>query len=407
MASIARMVFVISGVQGGKTILGPVWMYEEIRRLGAGDYLAVTTNYGLFKLKMLPALIEYFENILHIGRYWAGLGVIEIKHPTRGYLARTQNDQMYARIILRSAASPATLESATAKAAWLDECGQDEFKYGAWEAIQRRLSIHQGRVLGTTTPYNLGWLKTFVYDRWMDGDPTYDVVQFPSTLNPAFPQDEYDRAKDTLPGYRFEMFYNAQFAKPFGLIYKDFDETMIEKKLTLEDFPKSWPVVVGIDFGGANTATIYLIEDITQTPSVWYVVDGYVEGGVSSKEHVRRAKERLGNRANVRYVGGAPSETQNRTDWGVAGIKIEEPPFSDVEVGISNVIELFKAERLRVLIDVGGIIDQLAKYKRVVTDEGDVTDEILHKHDFHWLDGLRYGCSIITNKYGKRVAGAR
>ena len=64
------------------------------------------------------------------------------------------------RIVLRSANAEGGLESLTGKAAVLDECGQDDFTLEAWEAIQRRLSLSRGRVLGGTTPYNLGWLKT-------------------------------------------------------------------------------------------------------------------------------------------------------------------------------------------------------------------------------------------------------
>jgi len=70
MQSMARFVFMISGAQGGKTVSGPPWLFEEIKRRGPGDYLAVTSNYGLFKLKMLPSLMNYFDDILHIGKYW-------------------------------------------------------------------------------------------------------------------------------------------------------------------------------------------------------------------------------------------------------------------------------------------------------------------------------------------------
>ena len=35
---------------------------------------------------------------------------------------------------------PDSLESATAKAAWLDEAAQNKFKLDSWEAILRRLS---------------------------------------------------------------------------------------------------------------------------------------------------------------------------------------------------------------------------------------------------------------------------
>ena len=40
----------------------------------------------------------------------------------------------------------------------------------------RRLAISQGRILITTTPYDLGWLKQQVFDRWQKGDKTIDVT---------------------------------------------------------------------------------------------------------------------------------------------------------------------------------------------------------------------------------------
>lgn len=401
--SIARFVFMISGVQGGKTILGPLWLYEEIRRLGPGDYMAATSNYGLFKLKMLPAMIEYFVNILHVGKFWPGLGVIEIAHPSKGFTAKTQHDPMYARIVLRTASAPAGLESATVKAAWLDECGQASFKYEAWEAIQRRLSIHQGRVLGTTTPYNLGWLKTQVHDRWERGDKDYEVIRFSSTANPAFPQAEYDRAKATLPDWRFKMFYDANFAKPFGLIYMEYTEP--EMLSDEDDFPAHWPRLVGLDFGGANTATLYLAENIDVHPSVFHVCKEFIEGGMSTKDHVAKAFLRLVDAKVHRFVGGAPSETQPRMDWAKAGIKVEQPPFEDVEVGISNVIELFKMGRLKVHPSMGGLRDELGTYQRKVDAEGSISNDILDKNTFHRLDALRYACSVITH-VNTKVVGA-
>src|SRR5690606_24623274 len=41
---IARFVFMIAGKQSGKTVLGPAWMFREIQRGGAGDYLAISAT---------------------------------------------------------------------------------------------------------------------------------------------------------------------------------------------------------------------------------------------------------------------------------------------------------------------------------------------------------------------------
>jgi hypothetical protein len=122
----------ISGTQGGKTSFGPHWLRREIDRCGSGDYIAATATYDLFKLKMLPAILELFVHQLGIGRYRASDKVIELKDPETGAYPSDEGEPAWGRVILRSANAPGGLESATAKAAWLDECGQDEFAVGAW-----------------------------------------------------------------------------------------------------------------------------------------------------------------------------------------------------------------------------------------------------------------------------------
>ena len=227
-----RFTFLIAGTQAGKTSFGPWWLWREIGQRGPGDYLAVTATYDLFKLKMLPEMLRVFCDLLGGGTYQATDRVIQGKDGSR--------------IILRSANSPGGLESATAKAAWLDECGQDDFTLGAWEAVLRRLALSQGRVLGTTTPYNLGWLKTEVVDRWLAGDPDYMVVQGASTENPAFPLAEYERARRTMPAWKFAMFYQGLFERPAGLIYADFTDDNLVDPFPI---PAAWPRYVGITLG--------------------------------------------------------------------------------------------------------------------------------------------------------------
>ena len=187
-----RFVFAIAGTQSGKTTFGPWWLYREIKTRGPGDYLAVTATYDLFKLKMLPEMLRVFGGYIPGWQYHKSDKVLY-----------TQDT----RIILRAATSEGGLESSTAKAAWLDECGQDGFSLGAWEAVLRRLSLAEGRVLGSTTVYNLGWLYSEVYLRWLESDPDYYVTQFESIMNPAFPKAEFERARRTLQKWKFEMQY--------------------------------------------------------------------------------------------------------------------------------------------------------------------------------------------------------
>jgi hypothetical protein len=197
------------------TAFGPWWLWREAMETGGGDHLAVTASYDLFKLKLLPTLLEVFEHILRIGRYWAGDRVLELADPDTGqFWANRSMDRMWGRIILRSADSLGGLESATARSAWLDEAGQDRFTLYAYRAIRRRLALYRGRILITTTLYNLGWVVQQIMDpaektgavsveqighgelEYTDSEEADTaLIQFDSIINPTYPLEEYEEAR--------------------------------------------------------------------------------------------------------------------------------------------------------------------------------------------------------------------
>ena len=391
-----RFVFVLAGTQGGKTSWGPWWLYREIARSGAGDYLAVTATYDLFKLKMLPELRHTFEDITKIGKYWAGYKVIELKNPKTGaFQAKKADDDMWGRIILRSADAEGGLEAATAKAAWLDECGQDSFKITAWEAVLRRLSLSEGRVLGTTTLYNLGWMKMEIYDRWERDDSNMDIIQFDSIMNPMFPLSEWERAKGTLPLWKFNMMYRGRYDRPAGMIYCDFDH--ITHIVEPFEIPHRWPVFVGIDpGGGVHTAVVWLAHDIDY--DIYYLFHEMMIGGVSTPQYADRVKAFAGKQ-RVTYVGGTTSEKQFRYDWRSEGIRVLEPTVSDVESGIDRIIRLLKEHRLKIFNSCKGIIDEFGMYARKLDEFGEPTAKIKDKEKYHYLDALRYVGTYITKEH--------
>jgi len=377
------------------TSFGPWWLYREIQRCGDGDYLAVTANYDLFKLKMLPEMRKVFEDILHIGRFWAAERIIEIRNPfTNLFEAENASDHMWARIILRSAkagtkktsSGAGSLESATAKASWIDECGLDDFSLQAWEAVLRRLSLSQGRVLGTTTLYNLGWMKHEVYDRWERGDPDFDVISFESIQNPAFPKAEFERARRSMPAWKFNMLYRGQYDRPAGMIYPDFDSSIH----VVEPFqiPLEWPRYTGIDPGPVHFATVWLAADVRQRAV--FVYRETLEGNLTSQQHAEKARQRAANE-RVTWCGGSKSELQFRQDWkAFCCIDVLEPPVHDVETGIDRVLQLLKEKRLFFFSTCRGILDEIGTYTRKLDPNGEPVEEIKDKEKYHRLDALRY-----------------
>jgi len=283
------------------------------------------------------------------------------------------------------------LESTTALAALMDECGQDEFTLETYEAILRRLSLAQGRILGTTTLYNTGWLKNEVFDRWEKGDPLYEVVQCSSVINPAFPREEFERAKSVMQSHRFKMQYLGQFDKPPGLIYDCVDDQHFEPPF---EIPPEWPRYVGLDFGAVNTATVWGALDPDK--NIYHIYRESLQGGMSTPEHVRWCKDVSAKENVVTTWGGAPSEDQPRMDWGANGWYVYRPPVADVEAGIDRVTRLFKERRVRIFNTLSGLRDELGSYRRKSDKMGMTIDEIENKRMFHRLDAFRYLASGIN-----------
>lgn len=414
-----RVTAMIAGSQGGKTTVGPWWLAREIERRGAGDYLAVTATYDLFKLKMLPALLKVFVEILRIGHYWAGDRVIELCDPETGRFGATRStDPMWGRIILRSADAPSGLEAGTVKAAWEDEAGQDRFTIAARRGIQRRLAIHQGRELITTTLYNLGWVKTHVIDpAQKGGEVTLEtlpngaevertdnagadicLVQFDSIANPTYPVEEYERARAEMPEDEFAMFWRGRVARLRYLIYDIFDTA--RHVCPPFPIPDDWPRYLGLDFGGVHTAGVFYAEE----PGTrrLYCYREYLAGGRTAKGHAEALLR--GEPGRPMCVGGSRSEGQWRSEFAAGGLPVREPRISDVNVGINRVYGCHKRDEIVYFEDLVGILAEKGRYRRKRDKSGEPTDDIEDKASFHRLDAERYIVSYIRPGKRKYIA---
>lgn len=379
----ARFILVCAGIQSGKTCIGPLWLYNEIQRRGPGDYLCVAPTYPLMNKKVLPEFIRLFERILRLGYYRSSDRIFEFR-------------DKQTKVFFGHGDDPDSLESATAKAAWLDEAGQKKFRMNSWEAIQGRLSLNQGRVLMTTTPYDLGWMKQEIYDR-AEKDPDYDAINFDSLMNPMFPLDEYERARRTLPPWRFRMRYQGLFERPAGMIYDCFDSKL--NKTARFQIPSDWKRYTGHDFGAVNTAVVYIAED--PGSKILYVYREYWKGGRTAKEH---SEAMLRGECGVPSVavGGAKSEDNWRAEFRAAGIPIRAPQITDVEVGINRVYGEFASGGLVIFDDLKYTLDHVLTYSRELDDQGQPTDKIEDKENFHLADALRYVIGYLRGQ-PKRV----
>lgn len=391
----ARFPCVLAGTQGGKTCYGPDWVYDEIQRINAEqgppengatyDFLVVTATYPLLNLKLLPEFCYVFKTLYRLGEYKKG---------SKEFIF---HDGSW-RIIFGSADNSDSLESATAKGAWLDEAGQKRFGRDSWDAVLRRLSINRGRALITTTIYLFDWLKYEVYDRAMAGNKDYDIIQFESRMNPNFPEEEWEDAKSRLPKWKFDMFYRGVFSKPAGMIYDSFDDDKCRIKRF--EIPQEWPRYVGCDFGGVNTAAVWYAKN-PETGDL-YAYREYLAGGLTAKGHSQEWAKLSTDEDVIMWVGGSKSEDQWRREFRNAGIHIRQPSVSDVEVGINRVYGYHKRNQLYVFDDLGIYLDQKGSYSRELDDNNEPTEKIADKETYHLMDAERYVLSQLSQ--GSRVA---
>ena len=201
----------IAGTGGGKTVAGMVWLLlQMVQRPGQTWVVAEPSQLMLDRI-LLTSSPGRMSLVDFLGRFDPDQVFLQSKGVLRHRLLT---------VFFASAERPQVLQGAHVGGVWLDEAGL--MAREAWLVALQRVGYSSGRILITTTPYNMGWLKTSVYDPWKNGDADYNVVQFSSVANPKFPKEALERARRSMSESRFRMLYEGQFARAEGLIYDCF-----------------------------------------------------------------------------------------------------------------------------------------------------------------------------------------
>ena len=400
--------FMLAGAQGGKTSFLPWLLARKILADMAagsdgGDYLIATSTSQLFNSGFRPVILEVFEYVLGIARMWPSTDFFELRDPVTGeFWAHGAKDRMWGRILLRAAASRGALEGFTAKAAILDECGQDAFTMYAWDAVERRLDVHKAPIWAGTTLYNFGWLKQLIFDPWEDGKlPHLNVIQFPSVMNPAYPQERFEQKRAAMQPHHFRMQHEGKFERPAGAVFTDFVRAPRNEGGHLVprfEPSREWARYHAVDPGIINACRLWAAHD--EADDVYYVYRCLLGGPrLGSTEYAAADIEleaRHGERVVKRAIG-AKSEKYWREDYRRAGARgVTEPNTDSVEEGINRIVTLLRQHRIYFMDDMRDLIDELMDYSRETDEMGNATDKIRDKSSFHRVDALRYLCIQIV-----------
>lgn len=374
----ARFIGCIAGIRGGKTTVGAIWLLRQIdqdRESGKlGDYLICAPTNKILDQSTLPKFKEFFPP--DWGVWKEQKSYFELKWNRPG-------SQEPCRIFVRSMDEPDSIEGMDCLAAWMDEVGK--MKFQAWINVQGRLSVKQGRCILTTTPYAVNWFYKDIYKK--QSDPDYEVIMWSSVDNPAFPKDEFDRAKRTLPKAVFERRYLGRFTRLEGLVYPEFDEDyhIVEPF----DIPVEWLCFGGLDFGRSNPNAIVCIAQDPES-NIFYVYKEFYRS-----ETLLKTISDFINKEGLAYVLADTQSAQLIAElnqfYGNRNVKEAD---KKIEVGIERVRGLLQEGRLKFFRNkCQNTIDEIEQYHYAANDGDRPTSEKPIAKDNHAMDALRYAFS--------------
>jgi hypothetical protein len=70
MQSTKRIIAAVAGRQGGKTAIGPAWLFREMQMKGPGLYMVVAPSYPLLMDSALPKIEELFVTYFKLGKVY-------------------------------------------------------------------------------------------------------------------------------------------------------------------------------------------------------------------------------------------------------------------------------------------------------------------------------------------------
>lgn len=377
----ARITALISGIQGGKTRIGGLWMANRIvdNDAAANTFIIAAPTYKLMQKSTMPWMLSLLKGC--------------------GYLDKQKNAFMLnggATLYFASMQDSDSVEGATnVKGIWIDEAGK--IRYSAWINLYARSSYSQCPIFITTTPYSLNWLYKEVYQPWARHErKDIKVVQFRSCDNPYFPKEEYEAQKKNLDPRVFEMKYGGTFQRMAGLVFNELDEAnYIDKHIPSKYF---YDYYAGVDIGYTNPMAIVfraIKKDGTQDIQFGEFYKSFLNP-IERTEELKRLHQKYGFK-NIYVDSAHPDDIALFATAGLPVIAVKKGPKS-VQFGIELHQEIIKTKVYRIIPEwCPFTMDEYSTYhyeEHEDENEQEIKEEPAKIKD-HCMDANRY-CTMMT-----------
>lgn len=347
-----------AGEQGGKTILGAVWLRRQMRRWGGQsvNFVVGAPTYKVMEQSTRPTFMKLVSE--YIGK-WDG----------QDDVFRLRNG---GSIYFRSATDPDSVVGIPdVGAAWIDEGGKCSRMF--YINVRGRAARLGGPTLVTTTPYALNWVKKDLIDPYERNERTdIEYSRWRSIDNPAYPKEEYERLKRILPTRIFRMRVEGFHDKAEGLVFDDWGEGNWCDPIPYGEAK----VYGGIDWGFDHPFAVTVravFED-----GLCYGVSIFKKSGLSVSQQIDLIQAKTGMFHVKQWFCGHDRpemilELQNR---GINAAKYFEyaPEYREVNAGNAKHAELIRMNQYKVFRGIDQWQDLQDEYETYVWDKDDADE---------------------------------
>lgn len=373
-----------TGIQWGKTTVGATKLKMLVHQNPGPNcnYIVTAPNFKIMQQACLPELLKVMRGC---GEYKKADAVFEVSSG--------------AKIFCRTATDPDSIVGITnVYGIWGDEAGK--YPYYFWVNIQGRSRFKQCPIILTTSLYSFNWVcKELIRETERGLREDVHLCQAESRENPFFPEEEYQKAKNSMSPSRFAMMYGGRPNKMEGLVYDNFEE-----KIHVVDpfeLPTGTRVYGGIDWGFTQPFALTVVAKLVNGSFI--VISEYVQTRLTTAEIVDILKEKQRIWGIERFYAG-PDQPGSIKALNQAGLPCS-PADNNVKDGVDLVYTLLNPSsvRLRFFRDqTPNLMDEMENYHwpepKDLSSDQDGKDPNPVKQDDHALDSLRYVLISIAKK---------
>lgn len=397
----ARFNAAIAGTGGGKTVVGAYWCLIQIQRAilryGKCTGMIIAPTYKVLSRATVPTFLDATKYTDIEGNWKDHTGYFESK-------SKYVLPHDWGVIWCQGADNPGGLEGGQFDFVWGDEGGQ--FKKATFEAITGRTGAKQAPILITTTPYGLGTLYDTWYKEYLNGNTDYNFQIWASVVNPAYPQEEFERAKRRLSPEKFSERYEGKFMQLEGLVYPAFHRCRIqmssdELKVLLS---KRGKIYGGMDFGW-NDPFCALLGFLEADTDILYIFYERYKSQTTLEEHANALPKSICGKQPRWAADHNPENIKKLRKGGHNVHKAKKHKKGSSNSGILNGILMCAARMYNGKIKIvenfcPALCEESNLYRYPEKDEEVVGDKPLDE-DNHAMDAMRY---MVTEIDWKKAA---